>query len=337
MISFLNKRCVFPIGVDVGRSHIKVAQLGFDGSEIYLNAAACEQVPLEIEFETPSWQKCVAKTVKKLMSRSSLKGKQVVTAMPASDVFIEQIKLLPSAKNNLEKEIVKNVGERLPFESNDALIKHVVVENSGNDGSINVIVMAAERTKVTRHLAIYEKAGAEIKGMSVWPLAIINSYVSFFGRRGEDRDTTVLLIDIGSKQTNIVVCRFNKLLFARSIPIGFIKLEEQDIAGQLVYEAQACCRHFESVCQGQQIQRLVFLSGRSVGQNICDEIANLAQRMQIPAQVGDVLAAVDVQKGNSIDIDRRGYQVDWAAAFGLSLTGFNQVKKHKLSEVVENV
>jgi hypothetical protein len=45
--------------------------------------------------------------------------------------------------------------------------------------------------------------------------------------------------------------------------------------------------------------------------------------MQVPAQIGDVISAVEINHGPECIIDRRNCKVDWATAFGLSLEGLN--------------
>ncbi len=55
---------------------------------------------------------------------------------------------------------------------------------------------------------------------------------------------------------------------------------------------------------------------------MCDGVAQLAQRMQIAAQVGDVLSAIRLDPvEQKMMIDRRNSKVDWSLAFGLSLQG----------------
>jgi hypothetical protein len=43
--------------------------------------------------------------------------------------------------------------------------------------------------------------------------------------------------------------------------------------------------------------------------------------LQIPAQIGDVLAAIGVGSNGQVAIERRGPHLNWAMAFGLSLEG----------------
>ncbi len=80
-----------------------------------------------------------------------------------------------------------------------------------------------------------------------------------------------------------------------------------------------------------QIERLIFLSSRAVDEDVC---VTIAKQLEIPAQVGDCLAAVQIADACSLGrdsepdnkavignpIDRRNCQVNWAVAFGLSLS-----------------
>ena len=318
MFDFLKKR-VFPTGVDLGSGYLKMAQLGFDGNQFFLHAAGREERPKDIEPDSAQWQRWVAVTAKEMIGKGGFSGSQVVTAMPADDVFIDQIKIPKTSDEKIEQVVLAKIKPKLPFDASGAMVKYVVSDGQCGNGEMGVLVMAGERRIVDRHLAIYEKANLQICGMSVWPLAITNSYVKFFGRRAEDHEIVAMLVDIGANHTNIVICRYSNLLFARMIPIGFGQLEYDEMLERLMDEMNACCRYFELVSDGTQIHRLVLISGRSMDRTICERVAELAKGMQIPAQIGDVLAAVQVRRGCRFDIERRGRQVDWATAFGLSL------------------
>jgi len=318
VFDFLKKR-VFPTGVDLGSSYIKMAQLGFDGNQFFLHAAGREERPKDIEPDSAQWQRWVAATAKEMIGKGGFSGRQVVTAMPADDVFIDQIKIPKTVDEKIEQVVLAKIKPKLPFDASGAMVKYVVSDGQCGNGEMGVLVMAGERRTVDRHLAIYEKANLQICGMSVWPRAITNSYVKFFGRRVEDHEIVAMLVDIGANHTNIVICRYSNLLLARMIPIGFRQLEYNEMLERLMDEMSACCRYFELVSEGAQIHRLVLISGRSMDRTICERVAELAKGMQIPAQIGDVLAAVQVHRGCRFDIERRGRQVDWATAFGLSL------------------
>jgi type IV pilus assembly protein PilM len=321
MLELLKKR-TFPTGVDLGSGYIRMAQLEKSQDGLCLISAAYEAKPADIEAGSADWQRWAAKAAKNIVHREKFKGKQVITALPSDDIFIDQIKVPNTTDDKITELITSKVKKKLPFSPEGALIKHIRTDLSDKHGNeIDVLVLAAEKERVNRHLAIYEKAGLEIRGIGVWPLAMINSYTNFFGRRDEEQHSIVMLMDIGSNHCNIVISRHEALLFARVIPIGFNQLAQGEMVQRLMAEVDACCRYFESVSNGSRIERLMFLAGRNTDKNICAKVAELAQKMQIPAQIGDVLAAVRMKYGSEVTVDRRDCQVNWATAFGLSLNG----------------
>jgi len=168
-----------------------------------------------------------------------------------------------------------------------------------------------------------------LKGISVWPMAMASSYTSFFGRRAEDEHTVVMLIDIGANHSNVVICKHVNLLFARVISAGFNQFGKDISTDQFISEIDACWRYYESLTHSRHIERLVFLASRSVDKSICEKVAHFAQKMQTPAQIGDVLAAVRVRDERSIGIDQNNMQVDWATTFGLSLAGHENKSNEK--------
>nr|WP_257788013.1 pilus assembly protein PilM [Anaerohalosphaera lusitana] len=325
MFGFLKNKTL-PIGVDLGTGHLKMAQLGTEGDNVFLQAAACEPRPADIAPGTAQWQRWVSKAVKSAISSKGFKGKSVMTAMPADDVFIDQVRIARSLANSLDQATLAKVQQKLPFDPAKAVVKYVVTENGSSSDDLDVVVMVTEREKVERNLAIYEKAGLQVRGMTVWPLAITTSYAQFFGRRESDTDTTALLLEMGAHHSNAVICRQTDLLFARSIPVGYKLLAESgpSNAETLISETNSCCRYFESVSGGSRIERLVVLAREDIDQDLCHQIADFAQKMQVSAQIGDVVQAVETRPGANSDISMP--QVDWAIAYGLSLSGAKQLQ-----------
>ena len=326
-----------PIGVDMGDDTLKLVQLRNNGKGVSLIADGSENRPADVKPGSGDWQRWAIEAIKKLTSNGKFRGRDVVAAIPASEVFIDHIKV-PKIKDSfsnakkclwtpdekLQEDILSKIKQKLPFEPDDAMIKYIPAEED------NVLVIAAEREKIDRHLAIYEKANLAIKSMGVWPVALTNTYTRFFGRRSTDIEAVVMLTCIEENCTNVVICRHKNPLFARSIPIGAKQLEgapkrdegrlgtqTDEMITRLVLELTACSRHFGSMHRKDKIERLIFLSGRTVDRDICETIA---KQLEMPAQMGDCLAAVEIPNPYSLGIDRRGCQVNWATAFGLSLS-----------------
>ncbi|MHC4060804.1 MAG: pilus assembly protein PilM [Planctomycetota bacterium] len=312
----LSSRKSGPIAVDVGDEGIKVSQLINSGNGISLIAGGSRKQPDCIKLGSGDWQRWAIRAIRELTANGKFKGRDVIAAMPANEVFIDHMKM-PKVKDGansdekLRDALFSKVKQKLPFDSNNAMIRYIPAEDN------NVVIVAAERRLVERHLAIYENTGLQIKSIGVWPVALITTYTTFFGRRKADLDVVVMLLQIDAQHTNVVICRHKNLLFARSIPVGARQLDDEDHLARLVKELTACRRHFVSMYRSAQIERLIFFSHQ--GQNN-DIYAKIAKQVEMPAQIGDCLAAVKIAHPFRAGIDRRDCQVSWATAFGLGLS-----------------
>jgi len=321
------KNGAYLIGVDLGDDSLNMAQLIDTKKGIDLLAGRSEKHPDSVEPGSAAWQRWAVDAIREAMINHKFHGRNVIAAVPPSEVFLEHVKMesppllsCESKKGGSEKfeitpkveqAVLSKIKQKLPFEPDDAMIQYVPTEQD------NVLVMATERKIIDRHLAIYEKAGLTVKSIGAWPIALTNCYTKFFGRRNIDLEAVVMLLDVGTRCTNLVICRHKRLLFACSIPMGAKQLDNEKMVTRLVFELNACRSRFASMYPDTQIERLVFLCGPAVGTDICKTIA---KQMNIQAQVGDCLAAVQIPDPYHLGIDRRDCTASWATAFGLSLS-----------------
>jgi Tfp pilus assembly PilM family ATPase len=305
-----------PVGVDMGDDALSMAQLADNGNGITLVAGDYKKLPPDIKAGSVDWQRWAIDTIRQVSSRGQFRSRDVIAAISPAELFIDHIKMPKidekgRTKDAVDKAVILKIKQKLPFDSANALIKYIPAEED------NALVIAVERKIIDRHLAIYEKAGLAIKSIGVWPIAMAKSYTRFFGRRQADIEAVVYLLDIKPNCTNVVICRYENLLLARSIPLGAKQLDDDEMVARFVMELDACRRHFTSMYRKAQIERLVFLSGRAVEKDIC---VTIAKQLEMPAQMGDCLAAVQVAEHSETGVDRRDCQAHWAIAFGLSLS-----------------
>jgi Tfp pilus assembly PilM family ATPase len=313
-----------PLGVDIGYESVKVAQLAENGRGLSLVGCQSRQKPADIEGGSSTWQRWAIDALRELTREGRFRGREVVAALPANEVHIEHLKM--SRAKELEQDAKKGclcpdekfqeavfsrLKQKLTISPDKMIIKYVAGEND------NVVVIVVEREKIDRHLAIYEKSELSIRSIAVWPTALISAYTGFFGRRKTDAAAVVMLLDIEPSMTKVVICRHRNLLFARSIPMGIrLGVSEEEMT-RLVLELTACKRHFASTNKNGQIERLIFLSGEATEKEVC---AKIARQLEMPAQMGDCVAAVDGSSAAGTEINKERLDVNWATAFGLSLT-----------------
>ena len=323
MFGFSNKR-PYMIGVDVCNESVRLVQLAENGKGLTLIAGRSSNCPDDIEAGSSSWQRWAIQVIRMFTGNGDFRGKHVTGVIPPSDLFIDCIRVSKAHDKTLEDVAFSKIKQKLPFEpvKENMMLKCVRTDDE------NVLVMAAERETIDRHLAIYEEANLSIKTIAVWPLALINCYTKFFGRRESDLEAVVMLISIEADRTNVVICRHKNLLFARSIGIGSRQLGDEGAVTRLVLELTGCRRQFASMHRNANLERLIFLTGRGVDRSIC---ASIAQQLEMPAQTGDCLAAVYISNPYRLGVDRRSascddtqlspkQQLNWTTAFGLSLS-----------------
>jgi Tfp pilus assembly PilM family ATPase len=309
----LGKKNSCSIGVDLGNDCLKLAQLANGGEETLLIAGQYVNRPADITAGTARWQRWAIEVMREATGRKLFKGKEVVAALPANSVFIDHIRWPKKFDGKIEEAIFAKIKQKLPFEplQKNTMIKYIPTEQD------NVMVLATERPVIDRHLAIYERAGLAIKSIGVWPVALASCYARFFGRRKGDLDAIVMLLDIEPDCSNVVICRHKNPLYACSIPMGTKQLKDEQMVGRLVMELTAARRQFLSLYKSMQIERLIFLSGLAVDPDI---YRTVAKQLEIQAQMGDCMAAIELNDPDRFGLDRRNGKVSWALAFGLSLS-----------------
>jgi Tfp pilus assembly PilM family ATPase len=307
------KKQSYLIGVDLGNDCVKLAQLANGTEETYLLAGQCVVRPADVTAGTARWQRWAIEVMREATANGQFKGKEVVAALPANEVFIDHLKWPKKFDGKIEDAIFAKVKQKLPFEpmEKNTMIKYIPAEQD------NIIVLATERTVIDRHLAIYERANLTINSIGVWPVALAQCYARFFGRRTTDFDAVVLLLDIQPDCTNMVISRHKNPLYACSVPVGSNQLKDEQVVGRLVMELTACRREFLSLYKNVQIERLIFLSGLAVEAEV---YRTIAKQLEVQAQMGDCMAAIEVKDPDRFGLERRNGTVSWALAFGLSLS-----------------
>ncbi len=312
----------FPIGVEMTAKFVRMAQLGLAGEQIKFVAGGSEPLPDGIEPYSGQWQRCAIEAIRNIYSTSPFKSKNVVTVMPSSDVFSKEIRKSLSEAGSAEI-INAEAKKLLPSSTEGALVKHIILnENKNSSDEKDILILAAEKFKVERYLAIFEKARLNVKAVTIWPIVLVNCCVNIFSRRRTDADTVVLLVNATATDCNIVICRQRNILFARVIPFGISAIAEPDNAEKLTCEIEACIRYFQTTVKTADVGRIILLANEEIDQRFARCVLAIAKKHALPAHIGDVFAAVTNADTYRRGIDGRGAEDDWTTPFGLSLLDY---------------
>ncbi len=311
----------YPIGVDVGDNALTLVQMAADVDAVRLLAADSIEYPADIKPGSTSWQRWAIEATATSIRRGRFQGRRVIAAQPASEVFVDTIKMSGPAEGELQNAILSQLKPKLQITPDNLLAEHI-----RNDDK-NVLVMASDRTKLYRHLAIYERARLKLGAISVWPMAVFRAYTHLWaGHMGQD--DPVMLLDVGQGYTNIVICDSAKLYFAHTSPVGAKNLKIDRMIDLLNSEIDMCRVKFRSAYRNPQVSHIIFVSGHAVDKDIYTKIA---KRAQMSAQIGDCLDAARVPRSDKTGLRDRAPHANWITAIGLSLSEIQSARRYRPS------
>jgi type IV pilus assembly protein PilM len=219
------------IGIDFGRSSVKLAQVSEEGGVPRLTASATVDVPEAQRSSSSASMELFQRSVEAALSQNGFRGRRAVLGLPASSVHIDRIRLAP----NLDEEQIKQALQwetidRLPFHPSRATLRHLVagVVYENDEPRSEVIVMAVRQEVTERLLAAAAKAKLDVVGLRPEPVALFDA----FGRCKTPGGATAggaarAIVDIGHGSTRLYIAAGRRAEFARSIGIGRQHLDSQ--------------------------------------------------------------------------------------------------------------
>jgi len=210
-----------PIGVDFGSDCLRMAQLQVIDGEPRIVAAASADLPAHVRNDPAARASFFVETTKDLVAQGKFKGRQVVLAVPAAQMFIQHLRIPKMDDEALKKALPWEARGKLPIDPTQAVLRHTVAGEIYQDSEPKdeVILMAAARDTVNTLLASAAKAKLDVIGMNVEPMAIVDCFGHVY-RRKTDQKSVVCFIDIGWKSSRAIIAEGSHILFARTIPVG---------------------------------------------------------------------------------------------------------------------
>ena len=219
------------IGLDISSSSVKLVELDQTATgEYVLERFASE--PFEKGWITDGQIEKfdeVAAAVKRVVSKSGTKTKQVVMAMPQSAVITKKI-MLPAGlrEEELELQVESEANQYIPFSLDEVSLDFCVVGPSPTSvGDVEVLIAASRKDRVQDRQGLAEAAGLK-------PVILdIESHASRLAMSrivktlpNEGKDALVALFEIGADTTSLKVLRDDELLYDRDQAFGGAQLTQ---------------------------------------------------------------------------------------------------------------
>ena len=198
------------IAVTVGSQNVSAAvfvETGRGGLEI--QSYQSEETPGE---EVP--QAAVQAAVTSVSSKLKINGKSVRYSITSQPVFIRFVKLPPLDVDQVDQIVEFEAQQNVPFPIDEVTWGYQLMgEDSGSE--VNVVLAAVKTTDLDKIDDCVTAAGLKTTGVEISAMTLYNAYRFNYA----DFEGTSLLIDIGTKTTNLVYCSAEGV-FIRTIKIG---------------------------------------------------------------------------------------------------------------------
>lgn len=315
------------VGIDIGTSSIKIAQIKKSGKDY--NLILFDLIELSPESivdggirETGN----IIGALKELYKRNDIKTKNAVISVSGHSVIMKKIRLPRIPEEELKTSIQWEAEHHVPFAIDDVYLDcQIVGESSSDPNSMDVMLVAVKKTKVNEYVNVINEAGLYPVIVDVDAFALENQ----FELNNIDREGVIALIDIGAGIMKTNVLRNGISSFARDVSFGgnnytraisenmrieFDKAEKikkgeeesswddivpvlEKISRDLNLEIQRTFDYFHSTTELEKIDRIILSGGcarikgidayLSSSLNIPTEIANPFKNIAINAKKFD--------------------------------------------------
>ncbi len=168
----------------------------------------------------------MARLLVRLVSEKSITSKDTVSFIGGENIFVKFISMPQMPRDDLKKSIWWEAERSAPFSLQDAIFDyHVLKEVTFEDGTrkVDVLVAAASRKDIDAHGDLLRRAGLNPVIVSVKPFAVAAALKRTLS---QSSDKCLVIVDIGSTTTTLVVVREGHVSFIREIRIGDRDLTE---------------------------------------------------------------------------------------------------------------
>jgi type IV pilus assembly protein PilM len=217
LFSFTSEKPSY-LGFDIGYGGMKLVELRNEKGRARLVTYAYVNLPSDsLEKSLLNDVPAAADLLKKMMEKARVTTNKVISALPLSSVFSTILSVASTDDKEVKDLVNIQVKKILPWPIEEAVVDMKVIDkvekSETTKASTRVMVSAAPKSLVNKYTEIFKAAGLQPVWLETEGFAEIRSLI------GKDR-STIMIIDIGSLRTNILVVEKGIPFVIRSIATG---------------------------------------------------------------------------------------------------------------------
>ncbi|GAC1390658.1 MAG: hypothetical protein NVSMB46_00880 [Candidatus Saccharimonadales bacterium] len=223
------------IGLDIGTTAIRLVQLQGNGPSKTLIKYA--YIPLESKIaqsDAKADQLKVVETVKSLLSEARVSTKNVAVGLPSPKVFTTVVDFDRLSPSDLAKTIRYQADSLIPTALNESKLDWSMIGDSPVDKTkIEVLLSSVPNSFTEERLEALESIGLNVIAFEPDNLALCRALIA------PDAIAPQMIVDIGSKSTDIVIVMNGAPRLCRTIPTGIEAITRSAMQNLNIDEKQA--------------------------------------------------------------------------------------------------
>lgn len=201
------------LGIDIGTSSIKVAQLKKENHQFFLETYGVVNVTYETQRMGMDAITQTAEIIKELLRRCRVSTRQVVASLPNNIVFVSVIDMPALSDKELKSAIEWEARRYVPLPLEEVTLSWSVLRDRASAEKLKVLLTAVPTTVIDNYLKMFKLANLQPQALEIESVALIRSLV------GERKDS-FLIIDIGARNTSLSLVDKGFLRLSRNLAIG---------------------------------------------------------------------------------------------------------------------
>lgn len=202
------------VGLDIGSKTIKIVELVKDGDKNRLRASGVigyTGSPIE-HFKSDKEYASLANAIKKLHQEAKISSKDVAISLPEPEVFTRTVKFPLLVESEISSAVKWEAEQYIPIPIEEAIIQHQIIEvrEDLSPPSTVVLLVAAPKSIVSKYAKIVQMAGLKLMAIETELMSLVRVFAP--------KDKTTMIVDFGSRSTDIAISKYGQLSFSRSIP-----------------------------------------------------------------------------------------------------------------------
>jgi len=218
------------VGLDIGSSFIKVAELKETGKGLALHKFGMSRIlPGTIVEGKIMDMEGLAKDIRTLFKSQKIREKNVAISTGGHSVVIKTINTSTRPEQELQDIIYSEAEQYIPYDIDDVNIDYQALgESEFSPDQMNVLLVAVKKDLVAEYIDLIHLAGLNPKIIDVDTFALQNAYEIL---PYESQEKVTLLIDVGASKTSLNILKANSSLMMRDNVSGTNQILEE-IVGQ---------------------------------------------------------------------------------------------------------